>query len=98
MVEFLSIIAVLEFGVTVTGPLSLFTLVMQVLFVIGLTGIFRKAGVHPLWALVPCYRLFVLAECADREAEGKVLFLVELIYETLDLILLAVDIASFDKS
>lgn len=97
MVEFLSIIAVLEFGVTVTGPLSLFTLVMQVLFVIGLTGIFRKAGVHPLWALVPCYRLFVLAECADREAEGRVLFLIELIYESLGLILFAAD-TSFDKS
>ena len=97
MIEFLSIIAVLEFGVTVTGPLSLFTLVMQVLFVIGLTGIFRKAGVHPLWALVPCYRLFVLAECADREAEGRVLFLIELIYESLGLILFAAD-TSFDKS
>ena len=97
MIEFLSIIAVLEFGVTVTGPLSLFTLVMQVLFVIGLTGIFRKAGVHPLWALVPCYRLFVLAECADREAEGRVLFLIELIYESLGLILFAAD-TSYDKS
>ena len=98
MIEFLKAISVLEFGVNPTGTLSLFTLLMQILFVIGLAGIFRKAGVHPLWALVPCYRLFVLAECADREAEGKVLFLVELIYETLDLILLAFDVASFDKS
>ena len=98
MIEFLRAISVLEFGVNPTGALSLFTLAMQILFVIGLAGIFRKAGVHPLWALVPCYRMFVLAKCANREAEGKVLFLVELIYEGLDLILLATNVVIFDTS
>lgn len=86
MLKILNVLSVLEFGTSFTmNFVSLASLTMVILFVIGLAGLFRKSGVNPLWSLVPCYRLFVLAECADREAEGRALFFTDLAYELLTL-------------
>ncbi|MBR6084235.1 MAG: ATP-binding cassette domain-containing protein [Spirochaetales bacterium] len=86
MLKILNVLSVLEFGTSFTvGFVSLSNLAAEILFVIGLVGLFRKSGKNPLWALVPCYRLFVLAECADREAEGRVLFFTDMAYELLTL-------------
>ena len=81
MLKILNLLSILEFGVDVSSIMSFFSLAFMVIFVAGLTGIFRKSGAHPLWALVPCYRMFVLAECSDREAEGRALFIADLLYE-----------------
>ena len=86
MLRILNALSVLEFGTSFSVSLvSLAGLAMTIMFVVGLIGLFRKSGVNPLWALVPCYRLYVLAECADREAEGRALFFTDLAYELLTL-------------
>ena len=52
-----------------TGYYSIF----GVLEVIGLFFLFKKSGVKSYWAFVPFARLYRLAECADREEEGRIL-------------------------
>ena len=52
-----------------TGYYSIF----GALEVAGLFFLFKKSGVKPYWAFVPFARLYRLAECADREEEGRIL-------------------------
>lgn len=98
MLKVLNILSILEFEVDVSSKLSLVSLAFMILFVAGLAGIFRKAGAHPLWALVPCYRMFILAECSDRETEGRALFIADLIYELSILFYFLVDYESLDTT
>ena len=77
----LNVLSVIMTGVHFVNEFNTVGFVLSIMFIIGLAGIFRKSGVSPYWALVPCYRMFVLARCADREAEGKALFFAELLYE-----------------
>ena len=46
-----------------------------VLICIGLWGVFKKCGVKPWRALIPCLKYYDLALCAAREPEGRVLFM-----------------------
>lgn len=98
MLKFLNLLSILEFGVDVTDAFSIATLALAVLFVAGLTGIFRKSGAHPLWAFVPCYRMFILAECSDREAEGRALFIADLLYELSTLFYFLFDLEYLDTT
>ena len=98
MLEILNLLSILEFGVEVTDALSIASLVMTALFVAGLAGLFRKSGAHPLLALVPCYRMFILAECSDREAEGRALFIVDLLYELCTLFFFLFDLGYLDTT
>ena len=93
--NFLSLILV---GTRIYDGFSAVSFIMGVLFIIGLAGIFRKSGVSPFWALVPCYRMFVLAKCADREAEGKALFFAELFYELDSLFSEFYSVENFDET
>ena len=52
---------------TVDNPLVLGT---QVLCIFGMAGIFRKCGIKPLYALVPCVREVKTGEAAGYEKEG----------------------------
>ncbi len=47
----------------------------DVLICIGLWGVFKKCGVKPWRALIPCLKYYDLALCAAREPEGRVLFM-----------------------
>ncbi len=58
---------------------SMLTIPANILMLIGFSGIFRKCGGKVWWAWVPCYRYYKLAQCADREAEGRTFFWVHLI-------------------
>ena len=49
-----------------------FGAVFGILEIIGLWGIFKKCGVKPWWALVPCAKGYYLGLCASREPEGRV--------------------------
>ncbi len=51
----------------------------EVLYIIGLTGIFRKSGIKSAWALCPCVREYMLSKCAGREQEGRVVALMSVI-------------------
>ncbi len=46
----------------------------EILTMIGMSRIFAKCGADRRMAFVPCYREYVLGECAGREPEGRVLF------------------------
>ena len=58
---------------------SAFFLGANVLFMVGLWGIFRKAGIEGWWALIPCARNAKLGQAAGREEEGRVAAILELI-------------------
>jgi ABC-type multidrug transport system ATPase subunit len=47
--------------------------ILGILQIAGLYLIFKKSGIKPFWAFVPFARLYRLAECADREEEGRIL-------------------------
>lgn len=63
----------------VLGTYSGIGIVLRILFIIGLGKMLQKSGVRPWWALVPCMRNYMLAKCADKEEEGRVLALIDLI-------------------
>ncbi len=66
--QILKILGIVFLG-TAEGPYSI---AMGILYIVGLWGMFRKSGVDPRWALVPCAREYMLACCAGREPEGRV--------------------------
>ena len=45
---------------------------VELLYIAGLWGMFKKSGVPGWWALIPCAREYKLAVCAGREPEGRV--------------------------
>lgn len=56
------------------GTTSSFLIVTNVLTWVGVWKIFKKCGAKPWHAVIPYYREYVMAECAGREAEGRVVF------------------------
>ena len=53
--------------------LNIGSLILAVMYIIGLWKIFEKCGVHGWWALIPVARSYKLSQCADRELEGRTL-------------------------
>ncbi|MDO5435837.1 MAG: ATP-binding cassette domain-containing protein [Clostridia bacterium] len=49
-------------------------IIRGVLIIIGLAKLFDKCGLKWQYALIPCYRYYIFARCAAREAEGRILF------------------------
>lgn len=60
------------------GPQEVVVMLLTAIEIIGLFGLFKKCGTKPGYALLPFYRLYVLARCAGRETEGRVVFLTDL--------------------
>ena len=58
-------------------------------FIAGLWHMFRKSGVDPRWALVPCARTYMLSRCAGREPEGRVLSVTEFLLLPLQILQLS---------
>ncbi len=57
--------------------------IFEVLYIIGLTQVFRKSHFNGWWAVPPFIRGLKLAKCAAREPEGKVYFFVAIIRSAL---------------
>lgn len=56
-------------------------IVLANLFVLaGLWKIFEKCGEKGFKSLIPGYRYYILSKCADREPEGRVLLITDLLY------------------
>ena len=53
--------------VVLFGSSSTFAVINEALFIIGMWGMFRKSGIPGWWAVVPCARDYMLANCAGRE-------------------------------
>lgn len=65
---------------------TIYTIVSGLLFWAGLWGIFKKCGVKPWWALVPCARYYHFGLCASREPEGRMLFIAYVLAIVTDLL------------
>ena len=52
-----------------------YTIILNILYFIGMAGVFKKCGLKWQWVLVPCYREYQLARCAGRESEGRGFYL-----------------------
>lgn len=53
------------------GSSTTLSIVGECLFILGLTGIFKKSGVPVWWAFIPFARIYMLSLCAGREVEGR---------------------------
>ena len=60
------------------GDYIWYTVLAELLFIIGLTKLLEKSGLDGRWAFVPCMRTYMLARCADRETEGRGIFIAKL--------------------
>ena len=67
-------------------------ILLAVLLIVGYWGMFKKSGVDPRWALVPCVRDYMFSKCAGREPEGRVLFITNVFALVLDLTLTTVEV------
>ena len=63
-------------------------IVGSILYIIGLWKILEKCGSQGWRALIPCYRTYALAKCANRELEGRVYFVFSIVYSLLQIGLL----------
>ena len=59
------------------GSTDASSIVMELLYILGLIGIFRKCGARWWYALIPCYKSYTLGRCGGRDMEGRVLFVSE---------------------
>ena len=73
--KFLSVLCTLYAGTD--GAYSFITTVLATL---GLSRLFIKSGVAFWWAFVPCAREYMLAKCAGRETDGRVMSVSVFIY------------------
>ena len=64
-------IAVKILSILFLGGDTIWTVIPNILFIIGLWGMFKKSGVKSWWALIPCVRIYMLARCVGREPEGR---------------------------
>ena len=69
------------------GSLSLYELVFQLLFFAGLIFLFGKCGVPRYFAVIPGFREYYFAKCADREAEGRVLLVTDFMQIGMEILL-----------
>ena len=63
---------------------------VELLYIAGLWGMFKKSGVPGWWALIPCAREYKLAVCAGREPEGRVTSIINFLIIMINLATLAV--------
>ena len=68
-----------------------YSVVTGLVYIAGLWGIFRKCGITPWHALIPCLREIRTGEAAGREKEGRVAALLDLVLILKGLFELAVD-------
>ncbi len=60
---------------------------LGVLLIVGYWAMFKKSGIDPRWAIPPFARDYMLARCADREAEGRVVSVVNFFIAAIDIFL-----------
>ena len=77
-----------------TDP-NILTMVASALYMVGLWGVFKKCGVKGWWILVPFAREYKLAQCANREPEGRVFVVTAVLNAVIDILtVFIVDIES----
>ena len=69
--------------------------ILGVLYIAGLFLLFRKSQIKPWWALVPCFREYMLAKCAGNAKAGRVLFFMDIVSTAIFLVGERIEIASF---
>ena len=69
--------------------------ILGLLYITGLFLLFRKSQIKPWWALVPCFRDYMLAKCAGNAKAGRVLFFMDIVSTVIFLVGERIEIASF---
>lgn len=63
------------------------TILNSALFTAGCWFLFKKCGSQGWKALIPCYKFYAFGECAGREPEGRVVFILEILSMPLNMIM-----------
>ena len=63
----------MDFAELYFGVRGWVSILLTVLWMIGIWRILEKSGLKGWWALIPCAREYQIARCAGREPEGRVL-------------------------
>ncbi len=79
-------------GILLFDTYSWHGIALAALLIAGYWGMFKKSGVDPRWALVPCVRDYMFSKCAGREPEGRVLFIINALTLVMDLILTIIEV------
>ena len=69
--------------------------ILGLLYITGLFLLFRKSQIKPWWALVPCFREYMLAKYAGNAKAGRVLFFMDILSTVIFLVGERIEIASF---
>ncbi len=67
-----------------------FGVILGALLVAGFWGMFKKSGIDPRWSIVPCARDYMFSKCAGREPEGRVLSVVNLFINIVNVAMLLI--------
>ena len=69
-------------------------ILISALGMLGFWGIFKKCGVKPWWALVPCFRYYYLGLCTALEPEGRMVFVTEALTVLLNILVYFLPVGS----
>ncbi len=64
---------------TIIRTSFILNIIFQVLYIVGLWRIFVKCQKKSWWSIIPGYREYELARCADKEADGRVYLFVSIL-------------------
>ena len=64
---------------TIIRTSFILNIIFQVLYIVGLWRIFVKCQKKGWWSIIPGYREYELARCADKEADGRVYLFVSIL-------------------
>ncbi len=73
--KLLNVVSVFFISETVYSPF--YEIIPQVLYLFGMWGIFKKCGLKPWYALIPCLREVSLGEAVGMEKEGRIAAMIE---------------------
>lgn len=74
------------------GATDLNAVIAQVLYIIGMWGVFKKCGLPGWQALIPGYRYLALGKIAVRELEGRVLCFMQILSSLITAVTVALEI------
>ena len=82
LTQILNAVLIFFLGSETDTPWYLF--VPQILFLVGMWGVFRKSGLKPWHALIPCLQEIGLGQAAGMEKEGRIAAMIRAIIILLD--------------
>lgn len=73
------------------GSVDSFQIFLETCLIIGLTRLFTQCGTKWWFALIPCYRIYILGKCVAHETDGKIFFYLDSLSMLLSIVILILD-------